>query len=64
MLLAPDVPAVLVEMGFISNAKDEANLNSKVWRKRTMTAIADAIDTYFDEHHDQVLVANRAPGGK
>lgn len=64
VLLAPDVPAVLVEMGFISNAKDEANLNSKVWRKRTMTAIADAIDTYFDEHHDQVLVANRAPGGK
>lgn len=53
VLLAPDVPAVLLEMAFISNAKDEANLKSKVWRKRTMTAVADAIDAYFEGERPQ-----------
>ncbi len=53
VLLAADVPAVLLEMAFISNAKDEVNLNSAVWRRRTMTAVADAIDAYFDEQQLQ-----------
>ena len=47
VLLAPDVPAVLLELAFISNAQDEANLNSPAWRRRTMTAVAGAIDAYF-----------------
>ncbi len=53
VLLAPDVPAVLFEMAFISNAKDEANLNSAAWRARTMGAVAKAIDDYFDEEAAQ-----------
>ncbi len=64
VLLAPDVPAVLFEMAFISNAKDEANLNSPVWRKRTMTAVADSIDAYFDEHGEQRFASNRAGGAR
>ncbi|WP_165793893.1 N-acetylmuramoyl-L-alanine amidase [Hyphococcus luteus] len=48
VLLAADVPAVLFEMAFISNAKDEANLNSPVWRERAMTAVAASIDSYFE----------------
>ncbi|MEM6414500.1 MAG: N-acetylmuramoyl-L-alanine amidase [Pseudomonadota bacterium] len=47
VLLAPDVPAVLLELGFISNASDERNLNSPAWRDKTMTAVAQAIDEYF-----------------
>ncbi|MDZ7627118.1 MAG: N-acetylmuramoyl-L-alanine amidase [Parvularculaceae bacterium] len=47
VLLAPDVPAVLLELAFISNKKDEANLGSEAWRTRTMTAVAGAIDAYF-----------------
>jgi N-acetylmuramoyl-L-alanine amidase len=62
VLLAPDVPAVLLEMAFISNAKDEANLKSPVWRKRSMTAVANAIDQYFEEYADQRFASNR-PGG-
>ncbi len=58
VLLAPDVPAVLLEMAFISNAKDEANLNSKVWRARTMAAVAKAIDGYFAEHDEQRFAQN------
>ncbi len=48
VLLSPDVAAVLLELGFMSNAKDEANLNSPAWREKTMTAVANAIDSYFD----------------
>jgi len=62
VLLAPDVPAVLLEMAFISNSKDEANLKSRVWRKRSMTAVADAIDQYFDEHAGQRLASNQSEG--
>lgn len=47
VLLSPDVPAVLVEMAFLSNAKDELNLGSPRWRKTITNAIADGIDVYF-----------------
>ncbi|MEM1104023.1 MAG: N-acetylmuramoyl-L-alanine amidase [Pseudomonadota bacterium] len=48
VLLSPDVPAVLVEIAFMSNAADAANLASAQWRGQVATAIADAIDEYFD----------------
>src|SRR6185312_14067805 len=44
VLLAPDVPAVLLEMGFVSNADDEAMLRDTDQRARLMTAVADSID--------------------
>jgi len=47
VLLAPDVPAVLLEMGFMSNRQDEANLATPAYRERLMTSVADAIDAYF-----------------
>lgn len=47
VLLSPDVPAVLVELAFLSNEKDEANLSSSKWRKVAVTSIADGIDRYF-----------------
>jgi N-acetylmuramoyl-L-alanine amidase len=47
VLLAPDVPAVLMEMGFMSSPADEANLNSSSQRARLMDAVGDSIDEYF-----------------
>lgn len=47
VLLAPDVPAVLLELGFMSNIHDEANLIREDWRKGAMTYVADAIDEYM-----------------
>ncbi len=32
VLKSPDVPSVLVELGYLSNKKDEKNLNSVAWR--------------------------------
>ncbi len=64
VLLAPDVPAVLLEMAFISNVKDESNLKSVVWRKRTMGAVADAIDEYFKVYNSRKVASNRAGGAR
>jgi N-acetylmuramoyl-L-alanine amidase len=62
VLLAPDVPAVLFELAYISNASDETNLRSPAWRKRTMGAVVNAIDAYFEseakERHARNAAAN------
>ena len=47
VLLAPDVPAVLLEMGFISNPLDEQRLSSPEARKKLADAVAESIDAYF-----------------
>jgi len=47
VLLAPDVPAVLLEMGFITNADDERLLSNPASRARIVNAVGDAIDSYF-----------------
>ncbi len=49
VLLAPDVPAVLLEMGFVTNAEDEQFLRDAGQRKRLMNAVGDSIDDYFAE---------------
>jgi N-acetylmuramoyl-L-alanine amidase len=47
VLRAPDVPSVLVELGYVSNKQDLQSLLSDNWRNRTADSIAQAIDTYF-----------------
>ncbi|HEY0647209.1 N-acetylmuramoyl-L-alanine amidase [Phenylobacterium sp.] len=49
VLLAPDVPAVLLEMGFVNNPEDEARLRDPAARTRLMRAVAGAIDAHFGE---------------
>ena len=48
VLLAPDVPAVLLEMGFLSNAKDEKLLKSANHRKKVLKSVTRSINKYFD----------------
>lgn len=57
VLLAPDVPAVLLEMGFLTNSADAERLADPEGRMRSMQAVADAIDLYFDRQ-DQVFASN------
>ncbi|MVS98212.1 AMIN domain-containing protein [Devosia sp. L53-10-65] len=54
VLQAPDVPSVLVELGFLSNANDTANLMQSDWRDRTAEAIARGISTYFDSLEEEL----------
>ena len=47
VLVAPDVPAVLIELGYLSNRSDAAQMNTDRWRARVAEAIADAVDRNF-----------------
>ncbi|MCP5412564.1 MAG: N-acetylmuramoyl-L-alanine amidase [Alphaproteobacteria bacterium] len=47
VLVAPDVPAVLIELGYLSNRSDAAQMNTDAWRARVARAIADAVDAHF-----------------
>ncbi|WP_370237055.1 MULTISPECIES: N-acetylmuramoyl-L-alanine amidase family protein [Henriciella] len=57
VLLAPDVPAVLVEIGFLTNRSDVARLSSDSGQGKAADAIANAIDQYF-EQRDLLYAAN------
>ena len=50
VLRAPDVPSVLVELGYVSNREDLQALLSDSWRNRTAETMAQAIDSYFATH--------------
>jgi N-acetylmuramoyl-L-alanine amidase len=47
VLLAPDIPAALLEMGFITNTDDEARLNDPDARAALADKIVQSIDAYF-----------------
>lgn len=49
VLKAPDVPSVLLELGYLSSARDEKKLLSKKWQQKVAAAISNAIDTYFSK---------------
>ena len=49
VLQAPDVPSVLIELGFLSNADDIANLQKSDWRDRVVNALARGVADYFDQ---------------
>lgn len=47
VLAAPDVPSALLELGYLSNLKDEALLFSEIGRKQLADAVVGAIDRFF-----------------
>ncbi|MET4257100.1 N-acetylmuramoyl-L-alanine amidase [Bradyrhizobium sp. S3.12.5] len=47
VLKAPDVPSVLVEIGYVSNKGDLEHLVSEGWRSRAVGSMAQAIDTFL-----------------
>jgi N-acetylmuramoyl-L-alanine amidase len=47
VLKAPDVPSVLVELGYLSSQHDEKLLTSAKWRKQMAQALTNAIEKYF-----------------
>jgi N-acetylmuramoyl-L-alanine amidase len=62
VLLAPDVPAVLLEMGFITNPDDERALGDPVRRRRLMRAVSEGIDRYFREPSAPLQMASTGMG--
>jgi N-acetylmuramoyl-L-alanine amidase len=47
VLTAPDVPSVLIELGYMSTKDDLKQLNSPAWRARTAQAVVKAVEAYF-----------------
>ena len=47
VLKAPDVPSVLVELGYVSNKDDLEHLLSENWRARIVGSMGQAIDAFF-----------------
>ncbi|WP_337660625.1 N-acetylmuramoyl-L-alanine amidase [Anderseniella sp. Alg231-50] len=47
VLRAPDVPSVLLELGYLSNRHDEKNLVSSRWRRKAAGAVTAAIEGFF-----------------
>ena len=49
VLKAPDMPSALLEMGYLSNKTEEANLKTQAYRKKLANSAASAIDKYFSD---------------
>lgn len=54
-------PAVLIELGFLSNPREEAKLADARWQKQIARAIAAAVDTYFERRKTTASVAPGLP---
>jgi len=50
VLKAPDVPSLLLELGYLSNRQDERQLSDPRHRRRLAAAIVRAIDAHFAAH--------------
>lgn len=48
VLKSPNIPSVLVELGYLSNKTEERLLQQKSYRRKLAEALAKAVDTYFD----------------
>lgn len=49
VLRAPDIPSVLVELGFLSDPRDRRNLVDPEWRARAAQGILSALDSWAEE---------------
>jgi len=47
VLKAPDVPSVLLELGYLSNRRDAKLMASKAWQNKVAKALARSVDSFF-----------------
>ncbi|TDT77593.1 N-acetylmuramoyl-L-alanine amidase [Litoreibacter halocynthiae] len=57
VLKAPDIPSVLIELGFMSSERDLDRLQDQVWRSQAAAGIVDALDLWALE--DDAIAAGR-----
>jgi N-acetylmuramoyl-L-alanine amidase len=51
VLRTPDIPAVLIELGYISNQENEKKLKSPAYLRKIALGILEAVHTFYQEHH-------------
>ena len=61
VLKAPDVPSVLLELGYLSSPQDSAQLTSDTWREAATGRMAEAIMAYFADQHGPAKAAAGVP---
>ncbi len=49
VLKAPDIPSVLLEMGYLSNRQEEKLLKQSSYRKKLANSVVAAVDNYFND---------------
>ena len=59
VLKAPDIPSVLVELGFMSNEHDLKNLLNKKWRAQVIEGLVAALDVWAVEDAAQALLLRK-----
>jgi N-acetylmuramoyl-L-alanine amidase len=59
VLKAPDVPSVLIELGYVTNPQDLKVLTSDAWRARLADSMVHAVQTFFTTR----VVGARAAAG-
>ena len=47
VLKSPNIPSVLLEMGYLSNPQEDKLMQKESYRKKLGTALANAVDSYF-----------------
>ena len=50
VLKSAKMPSVLIELAYVSNRADAANLKSDAWREKVAGSIQRAVDSYFSRH--------------
>jgi len=55
VLRAPDVPSVLIEIGYLSNAEDEKLISNPEWRRKLADRIARAVKAFEIQKHPDTL---------
>lgn len=59
VLKSPDIPSLLMELGFLSSARDLARLRDPEWRSRMTAALRDGLNAWVEQ--DLLLSGLRAP---
>ncbi len=62
VLTAPDVPSVLLELGYLSNVTDGKSLVSSDWRDTTTGKVVAAINAFFDARGQNTMANDPVPG--
>ena len=60
VLRSPDVPSVLIELGYLSSKSDLEKLQSEEWRARVTGSMAKAVDLFFS---GRATLSRPAPTG-
>ena len=61
VLKAPDIPSVLLELGYLSNEKDGLALTSARWRDKASSQVAEAIEAFFAARESSATATKTDP---